>query len=556
MPTQEHNLSIIRKIEQTVLDQHYRRFPLISRNDEVAIPALLKVFGDLVRAMIHDQNLGTEKHKANLMDQRAAALGHCFRWIALEPIHTLQPALSSPQVIAQEAIDLLELGVRYHELYLDHVALTRGEKLAEIDQDTKTIKIHYKKPFDPFFLLAQRMDETDLTSLYYAPMPLEKLMAEWRSSSVQDKSGLQRRSDGLPSIGPGDQAYQTAFRWSTDLIWRELAPETSLNGFQLDDFSRVFAGLVVNCAFLAWTEDHEDQVRGPNRRRGTRIIGLSHERMVKWLQEISGVEAEASQGILTELTLDTTRSLPSLAYQPFVKSKGGRTYLLPRSIFYSDAPRTLSQSLNTGNRRRIFESLGQQMTDVQQSGIATAFTNRGLDVLLDKPLRYGSKEIRPDLVIYDRACDYLLIADYKNMINPLGPGQAISQMINIRSYVKRIQEYLDVVQANLDIVRDRIPGLSENPTVSGLLLFRDPTPLPLDRDTRVVMANWFSLQRFLSGVEYENLPRLIEWATDRPDLAIGQDSYKLEDSRILVGAWQYVREKMIRESPQAKPESS
>ena len=102
-----------------------------------------------------------------------------------------------------------------------------------------------------------------------------------------------------------------------------------------------------------------------------------------------------------------------------------------------------------------------------------------------------------------------------------------------------------MVTANLGVVRANIPALSENPKVSGLLLFRDPTSLPLDHDSRVAMANWFSLRKFLSGGEYKNLPGLLQWVTGRPDLAIASGSYGLEDFRIEVDDWHYVRERIV-----------
>ena len=546
MSGEQDSRRVIRRLEETVVDREYRRFDLIYRNDEIAIPELFRVFGDAVRGIIHDSGQTTERQRQNLMDEQASALGHCFRWIAGEPEHTVLLDEPSPQRVMQEALDLLEWGVRYHELYLDHVALSRGEKVAAVNEEERTVEIRYRNPFDPFFLITQRADGIELGNFYYAGMPLQELQAECRSWIAQRGGAVRRRSDGLPCVGPGDTAYELAARWAVETIWPEVAPETSLDGFRLGDFRAVFAGLVVNCAFIAWVEDLEDSARGVGQGRRSRVVALPHERMVGWLSDMSGVAASASQEILSELTLDTTKPLPSLAYQPFVRSKAGRVYLLPRFIFYSDAPRTLSQSLNTGNRQRVFARLGKLMTDAQQKVIAAALMELGLDVLNDRVIRYGGRKIQPDMVVYDRASDYLLIADYKNMINPLGPSQAISNIDNIRGYVDRMREYIEVVEANLDAVRVLIPALSENPQVSGMLLFREPTPLPLDREPRVAMANWFSLRKFLSEGRYENLPGLIEWATARPDLGLDMEAYRLEDHVIEVGGWRYIREMHVR----------
>jgi hypothetical protein len=540
------NKRAVKEVEETVLDQEYRRFSLIYRNDGVAIPGLLTTFGDLVRQMIHDPNLGTDTQKQNLMDGKAAAVGHCFKWIAQEPEHTLLLADNRPRVITQEAVDLLEWGATYHELYLDHVAHWKGEKVAEVDRESRTIRIRFRNRFDPFFFLAQQADEIAFTTSYFSAMPLEELKAEFRSWAARRSGALQRRADGLPSVRPSDAAHEAATRWATETIWPELGPETSLDGFSLGDFRRVFAGLVVNCSFIAWLEDVEDSAKGAVHTRPSRLVEFPHERMVEWLAEVGGVPTASAREILGELTLDTSRSLPSIAYQAFVRSKAGRVYLLPRSIVYSDAARTLSQSLNTGGRRKVFEGLGEWIADAQLKLIADAFAGLGLDVVSDKLLRYGGKKIRPDLIVYDRARNYLLVADYKSMINPIGPRQSISNMKNIWGHIARVREYVRMVMSDLSVLRARIPALSEVPTVSGLLLFRDPTPLPLEPDPLVTMANWFSLGTFLSG-GYKDLPGLIVWATDRPDLAIQSGSYGLEEFRVPVGDWTYISEKIVRE---------
>lgn len=292
-------------MEETVLDQEYRRFGLIYRNDEVAIPRLLRAFGDLVRWTIHDPNLGTETQRQNLMDGKAAGLGHCFKWIAWEPEHTLLLADNRPEVITQEALDLLDWGTAYHDLYLDHVALTKGEKVAAVDRESRAIRISFRERFDPFFFLAQQADEIAFTTAYFEAMPLEELKAEFRCWSRQRLTALQRRADNLPSVRPGDTAHELAARWADEAIWPELGPETSLDGFSLGDFRRVFAGLVVNCAFLAWLEDVEDSAKGAVHTRPSRLVVLPRDRMVEWLAEIGGVSVEASLEILGELTLDT-----------------------------------------------------------------------------------------------------------------------------------------------------------------------------------------------------------------------------------------------------------
>lgn len=529
-----------REVEHTVLDREYRRFDFIYRNYEVAILCLLRTFGDQVRDMIYDPDLATKTEKQNLMDRRADGLGHCLKWIIGEPEHTLLPPDNRPEAITREALDLLDWGASYHELYLDHVALTKGEKVARVDRESKTIEIRFSEPFDPFFFFTQKADGIDYATSHYAAMPTEELNAEFQHWSATAPSRLR-------SVRPGERAHEAAARWADDLIWPELGPDTSLDGFSLGDYRRVFAGLFVNCVFRAGLEDVEDQARGTIHTRSSVLVEFQHERMTEWLAEIGGVDETAAREILDELTLDTTRPLPTIAYQPFVRSKANRMYLLPRLIPYFDAARALSQILNTGGRQRVFAGLGERITDAQLKRIAEVFVNLGLDVVADRPLRYEGREIRPDLLLYDRASDYLLVADYKNMINPVGPAQSISNIKNIRKYVAKVREYVRVVMSDLSVLRARIPALSETPTVCGLLLFRDPTPLPLDPEPPVAMANWFSLKKLLLGGVYEDLPGLVAWMANRPDLAIRPGSYRLEKFQAKVGDWRYVSEMIVRD---------
>jgi hypothetical protein len=519
-----------REVEHTVLDREYRRFDFIYRNYEIAIPWLLRTFGDQVRDMIYDPDLATKTEKQNLMDRRAAGLGHCLKWIIGEPEHTLLPPDNGPEVITREALDLLDWGASYHELYLDHVALSKGEKVARVDRESKTIEIRFSEPFDPFFFFTQKADDIDYATSHYAAMPTEELNAEFQHWSATAPLRLR-------SVRPGERAHEAAARWADEIIWPELGADTSLDGFSLGDYRRVFAGL----------EDVEDQMQGAIHMRTSGLVEFQHERMAEWLAEIGGVGVAAAREIVDELTLDTTRLLPTIAYQPFVKSKANRMYLLPRLIPYFDAARALSQILNTGGRQRVFAGLGERITDAQLQRITEAFVNLGLDVVADRPLRYEGREIRPDLLLYDRANDYLLVADYKNMINPVGPAQSISNIKNIRKYVAKVREYVRVVTSDFSVLRARIPALSETPTVSGLLLFRDPTPLPLEPEPPVAMANWFSLRKFLSGGGYGDLPGLVAWVANRPDLAIRPGSYRLENFQAKVGDWRYVSEMIVRD---------
>lgn len=529
-----------KEAKDTVLDREYRRFDFIYRNQEVAIPCLLRAFGDQVRDMIYDPDLATKTQKQDRMGRRAAGLGHCLKWIAEEPEHTLLPPDNRPDVITREALDLLDWGASYHELYLDHVALSKGEKVARVDRESRTIEIRFSKPFDPFFFFTQTADGIDYATSHYGAMPMEELKAEFRHWSATADSRLS-------SICPGEMAHEAAARWADETIWPELGAHTSLDGFSLGDYRRVFAGLFVNCVFRAGLEDVEDQEQGDIHTRTSSLIEFQHERMAEWLAEIGGVDATVAREILEELTLDTTRPLPTIAYRPFVRSKANRIYLLPRLIPSFDAARALSQILNTGGRQKVFAGLGERITDAQLKRIAGAFVDLGLDVVADRPLRYEGRMIRPDLILYDRANGYLLVADYKNMINPVGPAQSISNIKNIRDYVAKIREYVRVVMSDLSVLRARIPALSETPTASGLLLFRTPTPLPLEPEPLGAMANWFSLRKFLSGGGYEDLPSLVAWLANRPDLAIRPGSYRLEKFQAKVGDWRYVSEMIVRD---------
>lgn len=152
MSSEQDNRRAVRHLEKTVLDREYKRFNLIYRNDEVAILELFRVFGDTVRGMIHHLGPMTERQRQNQMDGQAAALGHCFKWIAEEPEHNILLDEPSPQRVVQEALALLEWGVRYHELYLDHVAFSREEKIAAVNEEERTVEIRYRNPFNPFFL--------------------------------------------------------------------------------------------------------------------------------------------------------------------------------------------------------------------------------------------------------------------------------------------------------------------------------------------------------------------------------------------------------------------
>jgi hypothetical protein len=89
-----------------------------------------------------------------------------------------------------------------------------------------------------------------------------------------------------------------------------------------------------------------------------------------------------------------------------------------------------------------------------------------------------------------------------------------------------------------------------------MLIFREPTGLPLERVPDVALANWFSMRRYLGEGGYDGLPGLIDWAETRPDLGINLAAYSLEDFSIQVGDWQYVGEKIVQREIAGAPDNA
>src|SRR5262245_1903802 len=113
--TETHQM--IRELERDLLDQRHRRFPLMQREQALAIAHVLKVHADAYRdfrkmdlSEIGDVDLRTILHFLN------AGTAHAVRWL-LDPAGTTPNQARPPwTVLDEEAIELIKWGGSYAEL--------------------------------------------------------------------------------------------------------------------------------------------------------------------------------------------------------------------------------------------------------------------------------------------------------------------------------------------------------------------------------------------------------------------------------------------------------
>jgi hypothetical protein len=82
-------MNTLRYVESTILDEEFKKFNLIYRPQDIAIPYLFKVFGDFWRDLISDPSIGPDLKRGQLLEYARIGLGHCFRWLINEPTYKL-----------------------------------------------------------------------------------------------------------------------------------------------------------------------------------------------------------------------------------------------------------------------------------------------------------------------------------------------------------------------------------------------------------------------------------------------------------------------------------
>ena len=526
----------IDNVEKDVLDTKYENFNLIYRKQDEALPHLLKIVGDYWREERNDLSKSNFMSSAHL-ELTISGLEYCIRWIISSPGKHIKLPKANNFNLDREASDLLIWGTQYHMLVLDHVAYRKKLIQARIDEANKTIEFMPTTNFSKRFLLAQSIDSRTSLSTLFSGLPLDAIKADftlWKNHLKFYETGIDSTINASKLI----QAYPAILEWLESFVLTEIDPMDSLGDYTLDDFRKFFAALFLHCTYWTWIEDDTDRLLGDEHFLGTLILNLKEGEMIEWLHSISEVSLKSLKSILRDFTLNIAHRNSRLANQPFVKSSRGIIYLLPRLFVSVDPLRMLSGSLlYNPNGRKIYERIIETISSAQLSKIPAIFKGQEFVVWQEKEFVDISGRIyTPDLIVFDKAHNQLLISDYKHSLSPFSIGEVLNKLDRFAKDIGQVQRYIKAAKNTSDWIKE----YSKN-SIIGLLVYRYPMPLAVTLDKDIVVTNLLSLENSFSSQRADSLADLVLSLQNRLDLSNELEDLMLIPMEIQVDEWKYIR---------------
>lgn len=517
----------IRQVERTVLDTEYKKFRLLHRPDDLTIFHLLKLFGDGYRILPKTDSFNFYMNRHIWFKDSIDGLGHCFRWISREPQHQIILPDSSPLTLNKDTAEFLKWGINYSKLFVAHVSWSRGLLSAQINEEKKEITFSYPNDFDKAFLATQYVAHYVLNKRSLNLIPLDQLnfgYIEWYKELV---SQIIRGEFDI-NITKFKDTYDTVLSWLRTTIFPEIASNTDLKGYTLEDFRRFYAALYILSFYTSRIENDLSFL-------DSHIFALSKSDMILRLSKLCDIRPENVGEILENFIFDYSKDHSSLTVQPFVQSKKGNVFLLLRLLRLVNPSETLATALVKGKKQKIYDPIITSLEKANLEIISRKFSKAGYQILKpEKEIKNTSgAKITPDLIIYDKSFNKLLIIDYKHFLIPVNSSDVGSKIKEGRDQVRNYIKFIRNDKSSIE----KLTGINkDNVEIYGVLLFRWPLAIPIEKDPLVHSVDWISLSNFLDQNANCGITYLINWLITRPDVSI---DFEIEIESIKVADWTY-----------------
>lgn len=530
---------LIRNIEQTVLDTHHYSKPIFRKPAFQAIGHLLKVYGNLHRdfdspafAKFSDQTLSQH---VIIFSQ---ALEWCVRWIATQCPNSTNASTDHWKTIDKQIISLLEWGVQYARLVCAHTAWSRGEMVADADKASQTITFSIKEK-NPRVLLGQSTFLSLASARFSDAVPhdeLQRVFRHWKHGYVNICP------PEIPDIdfNADDPLCETVYQTARKMIVPELTDHECLGKFSLGQYRRLWSVLFVHCYLLSELEGYCDRKFGDENNLGSNVFQFSRQKMVEYLASLALIENESADAILELLTFATDYS-GSIASQPFVMTECGTVSLLAR-LFCSVEP---SDSLPRALLRKspkVYDSIINRIEVENVTQIGESLGSHSLAVRTHQRLSNGGKYITPDLLVFDKQTDDLLVADYKHSLTPSGPAEVANRTSDHRKHVDQVKRYVEIIK-RCPFELHRVFGFAITPKrFFGMVLYKSTMPLPAEHDEDVIIADWMSFRKLIVSEPIFDLGRTVKRYQELSNDSFERYPWQVYSMDTIVGAWTYRHE--------------
>jgi hypothetical protein len=153
------------------------------------------------------------------------------------------------------------------------------------------------------------------------------------------------------------------------------------------------------------------------------------------------------------------------------------------------------------------------------------------------------------MVILSPVTRELLVVELKYAIPPFSTGDVWSKLWDLDKtgeeepgWKEQLAKYVSTFREYPEVLRHHFPALQDAPaSVSGLLLFRWPMPIPAEFSPPTYALDWPSLKRRLQSESPDHtIAELLRWVQERPDAPIADHLAWREKRPIKVADWEYV----------------
>jgi hypothetical protein len=255
------------------------------------------------------------------------------------------------------------------------------------------------------------------------------------------------------------------------------------------------------------------------------------------LSALSGVAAKACRHFLDDLSFDVGRKQSSLTVQPFVRTRFGITLIAPRLITALNPQRVWAGFLNKSSKRSIYSRLVGTAEKRSLDRIATRFRDSGFEVVVEPNISGGKRASTPDLLVYSRPANELLIIEYKHALSPSNVAETLSRLVDLEQWWNKVENYRQLALDNR-YIRDVFSISSSETRVFALLLLRWPIPAPLAPPENIAVIDWPALSTQLTALPTE-LGDLVHWIQTRPDVPQPLRTERVTYQIISVGGWTF-----------------
>jgi hypothetical protein len=533
---------IIRKFENEILDQQYKKYNFSNYSDEIAIPYLLKYVGDFRRQAYDLTVFGWTDHEIQLLANNLLhGVSHCIRW-SQSSDRNFSESVENHEEADIKAAEYMEWGLTYNKLVQDFTAWSRGLKQAKLEHETK--RIYFSDHIDidyGSFVMNQRLYSLQL-DIAYAKFPhhlFETTFEKWYTSLKDITPPIASHIDWTLALN--STAFNEFRQVLKSLVFPELNEDFDLGGYQLGHFLTFHASFAINFHFICWIEQKTDEQFGENFNPfGSNPLDFSLPNFYVFARKVTGLEETVIENIVTDLIFDYTHPASVLIFQPLVLSKKGTLFVMPNIYPYIETQRMLSGAFNKGKKREIYARLVKQLEETWLNKIESLIREKtNWKCFKDRIFKYKDRIIRPDFVMIDESSKYILVIDYKHFLPPVNPSEVAYRYSELMKGAEQIDRYLQLLP-NIQLQTEEA-DLNKY-KFSGMVLTPLPLVVPLPKNHPTYLFDYTSLNAYFeSSSERLSIKSLIDTINKgRVLLNLTLDNYASET--IVVGDWEIVRQ--------------